>query len=75
MYCGQELLQGCRYFDAIAYMVQQQTATFNPWPYAALIRKSHKNTYYFDVYQIAINWLSLLSQQKNKRNLPEHGTA
>lgn len=72
MTCNQAFLQGCRYFDAIAYVVQEETATYNPWKHATLIRNNHKNTHYFDSYQDALDWLNRRSEEKVERNLPRY---
>lgn len=67
MRCDQELLKGCHYFDAVAYVVQQETANFYPLTHAEFIRNSHQNTCYFDIYQDGFNWLNIVSQQTIKK--------
>lgn len=56
-------LRACSHFDDIAYVVKEETATYNPWKHAMLIRNSNKNTHYFDCYDDALNWLTT---HKNK---------
>lgn len=59
MTCDEDFLKASSYFDDIAYVVNEETATYNPWKHAMLIRNSNKNTHYFDSYKDAFNWLTL----------------
>lgn len=62
-------LRACRHFDDIAYVVEEETATYNPWKHAILIRNNNKNTHYFDSYDDALNWL-MVYRQKTKITAP-----
>ena len=57
--CDEDFLRACSHFDDIAYVVKEETATYNPWKHAMLIRNSNRNTHYFDSYEDARNWLIL----------------
>lgn len=57
--CDNDFLQACSHFDDIAYVVKEETATYNPWQHAILIRNNNKNTHFFDSYEDAFNWLTL----------------
>jgi hypothetical protein len=59
MTCDRAFLRACSHFDDIAYVVKEETATYNPWKHAMLIRNSNKNTHYFDSYEDAFKWLTL----------------
>jgi hypothetical protein len=54
--CNQDFLTAIENFKAIAYVVNEETATFNPWKHANLVRNRNKNTGYFDSYNDAFNW-------------------
>lgn len=70
MTCDRAFLQACRHFDDIAYVVKEETATYNPWKHAMLIRNNNKNTHYFDSYEDAFNWLTVHhTKNKNKASL------
>tara|TARA_R110002049_G_scaffold36386_3_gene116073 strand:+ start:890 stop:1300 length:411 start_codon:yes stop_codon:yes gene_type:complete len=69
MACDEDFLQACRHFDDIAYVVKEETATYDPWKHAILIRNNNKNTHYFDSYTDAFNWL-ILYRQKNETRAP-----
>ena len=64
MLCDKDFLQACSHFDDIAYVVKEETATYNPWKHAMLIRNSNKNTHYFDCYKDAFNWLTIHNHKK-----------
>lgn len=66
MACDKNFLEACRHFDDIAYVVKEETATYNPWEHAILIRNNNKNTHYFDSYEDAFNWLTLNHQKVTK---------
>ena len=65
--CDRDFLQACSHFDDIAYVVREETATYNPWKHAMLIRNSNKNTHYFDTYEDALNWLTLHNKKSEKK--------
>jgi len=67
--CDNEFLRACRHFEDIAYVVEEETATYNPWKHAILIRNNNKNTHYFDSYDDAFNWL-VSHRQKTARKAP-----
>jgi len=64
-----DFLQACTYFGDIAYVVKEETATYNPWKHAILIRNTNKNTHYFDSYDDALDWL-VLHHQTNEIKAP-----
>lgn len=65
--CDNDFLQACRHFDDIAYVVREETATYNPWQHAILIRNNNKNTHFFDSYDDAFNWLTLHYKKTEKK--------
>lgn len=67
MTCDRSFLQACRHFDDIAYVVKEETATYNPWKHAMLVRNSNKNTHYFDTYDDAFNWLTVHQKKHGKK--------
>jgi hypothetical protein len=54
--CNQDFLSACSRFEAIAYVVKEETATYDSWAHAILVRKVNTNTGYFDTYEDALNW-------------------
>jgi hypothetical protein len=54
--CNQDFLTATENFKAIAYVVNEETATYNPWKHAMLVCNSNKKTGYFDSYNDAFNW-------------------
>ena len=54
--CNQDFLTAIENFKAIAYVVNEESATFNPWKHANLVRKSNIDTGYFDSYTDALDW-------------------
>ncbi len=69
MTCDSDFLQACNHFDDIAYVVKEETATYNPWKHAMLVRNSNKNTHYFDSYKDAYKWLTV-HHKKTEKKLP-----
>tara|TARA_R110002167_G_scaffold197871_1_gene400849 strand:- start:138 stop:563 length:426 start_codon:yes stop_codon:yes gene_type:complete len=67
MACDRDFIQACSHFDDIAYVVKEETATYNPWDHAILIRNNNKNTHYFDSYEDAFNWLTLHHTKTEKK--------
>lgn len=73
MTCDSAFLRACSHFDDIAYVVKEETATYNPWKHAMLIRNSNKNTHYFDSYKDAFNWLTI-HNKNNEIKVPQDFT-
>jgi hypothetical protein len=62
--CNAEFLDGMTQFKSIAYVVKEETATYDPWTHAMLVHKKNTNTQYCDSFDEAYEW-SIFQDKKN----------